>query len=364
MFQIFVLGLAAACLAGGIESSGSHDQGSNSWQPSNAPAFDYSSLGNGHYLAGLGQDHQALSQGHDIGQSFNHDGSGQAFDHGAIAGQSFGHDAGHGYQVSEQGQPKSFDVGHHGAIPSFGGSGHDFSGDSYLQAAHDFGNHGQGSFNAHGDDGHNDGHGQAVAHGDSSGEQSDESNGHHEEGNQHQQQSGPFGHTQAFILHDGGNDYGHGGQDGIHDLGVQGFSGHHFGGQQGHDFGGNLGNAEPFTVGEHTDEQHPVEVPLYKHVTVPVPKTIHVNVPKPILVGIPQPYPVKVPVNKPVAVPVETEISIPIEKVVPYPVVKHVPYPVEKHVPYKVEKTVHVHVPQPYPVKVPIYKTIHHHKDH
>ncbi|KAI8423582.1 hypothetical protein MSG28_012669 [Choristoneura fumiferana] len=354
--MICLLGLAAACLAGGIESSGSHDQGSNSWKPSNAPAFDFSTLGNGPYLAGLGQDHQALSQGHDLGQSFGHDASGgQSFDHGANGVQSFGHDAGHGYEVSEQGQPKSFDVGH-GAISSFGGSGQDFSGDSYLQAAHSFGKYGQGSFNAHGDNGgQGDGGHRQEAHGYSSGyssEQNVELNGHNEEGNQHQQQGGPLGHTQAFILHDGGNDYGHGGQEAsIHDLGVQGFGGHDFGGQQGHGFDGGLGHAEPFTVGEHTDEQHPVEVPLYKHVTVPVHRTVQVNVPKPILVGIPQPYPVKVPVNKPVAVPVETEISIPIEKVVPYPVVKHVPYPVEKHVPYKVEKTVHVHVPQPYPVK-------------
>ncbi|KAI8423585.1 hypothetical protein MSG28_012669 [Choristoneura fumiferana] len=35
--MICLLGLAAACLAGGIESSGSHDQGSNSWKPMSTP---------------------------------------------------------------------------------------------------------------------------------------------------------------------------------------------------------------------------------------------------------------------------------------------------------------------------------------
>ncbi|XP_063548104.1 filaggrin-2-like [Cydia strobilella] len=356
-----ILGLVAACAASGVESSGSHDHGDSSgWH---APALDYSNLaGNGHFLAGLSQNYQALSHGQEGGQTFEHDVSQPA--------HAFGQNTGHGYDSGNQGQSKSFDVGSQNAFPSFAASGHDFTGDTYLQAAHDFGNHDQGVYNAYAGDlnsqGGND-HGDSNSHSDG-----EESNGHSDESYGQTGSAGyspvsapAHGAAQSFILHDGGNEYGHGGQGAIvHDLGVHGLSGHDFGGQYTQEFAGGLDHAEPFTVGEHTDEQKPVEVPLYKHVTVPVQKLIHVNVPKPILVGVPQPYPVKVPVNKPVAVPVETEISIPIEKVVPYPVVKHVPYPVEKHVPFKVEKTVHVHVPQPYPVKVPIYKTIHHHKDH
>ncbi|XP_063374532.1 uncharacterized protein LOC134662195, partial [Cydia amplana] len=304
-------------------------------------------------LAGLSQDYQALSHGQDASgaHTFEHDVSQPT--------HTFGQDTGHGYDSGNQGQPKSFDVGSHNAFPSFAASGHDFTGDTYLQAAHDFGNHDQGVYNTHAEDsnGHSDD--------EKSNEHSDESDGQAGNAGDSPVSAPAHGDTQSFILQDGGNEYGHGGQGVlVQDLGVQGFSGHDFGGQYTQEFAGGLDHAEPFSVSEHADEQNPVEVPSYKHVTVPVQKLVHVNVPKPILVGIPQPYPVKVPVNKPVAVPVETEISIPFEKVVLYPVVKHVPYPVEKHVPYKVEKTVHVHVPQPYPVKVPVYKTIHHHKDH
>ncbi|XP_048007035.1 uncharacterized protein LOC125242311 isoform X3 [Leguminivora glycinivorella] len=365
-----ILGLVAACAAGGLGSSASNDHGnSNGWH---APALDYSKYsnlaGNGHFLAGLSQDYQALSHGQEAlgGHTFGHDGSQSA--------QAFGQDAshaGHGYDLGNQGQPKSFDTGSHNAFPSFASSGHDFTGDTYLQAAHDFGNHDQGVYNTHAGDLNSQGssdHGDSNHHSEAeeSNEQNEESHGQAGSAGDAPASAPAHGDVQPFILHDGGNEYGHGGQDVIfHDLGVQGLPGHNdFGVQLHQGYVGGFGHAEPFTVGEHSDEEKPVEVPLYKHVTVPVQKTVHVNVPKPILVGIPQPYPVKVPINKPVAVPVETEISIPIEKVIPYPVVKHIPYPVEKHVPFKVEKTVHVHVPQPYPVKVPIYKTIHHHKDH
>ncbi|CAK1547662.1 unnamed protein product [Leptosia nina] len=300
-FEICLLALAATCQAGFESLDGGHGQDSSGFQYS-APltsggGHDFSSQGNdysGQSQDFGGQSHGVSGEGHDFSAGQGNDytlaltqGHGQNFDQGY--GQNF--DQGHG-QNFDQGHGQ-FNVGHGPLLGNFGG-------DSYLQAAHDLGQH-QGDFS--GSDGGQQG----------------------------------YGH-QGFLLEDGGHDFGHGGHD--------------------------LGNVEAVPVGEHIDEEHPVEVPLYKHVTVPIHKPLHVNVPKPILVGVPQPYPVKVPVHKPVAVPVETEISIPIEKPVPYPVVKHIPYPVEKHVPIKIEKTVTVHVPQPYPVKIPVYKTIHHHKDH
>ncbi|XP_045507107.1 glycine-rich cell wall structural protein 1.8-like [Colias croceus] len=302
MKTFILLAFAVAACRAGFEG---YDNGGGHGQGDNG-GYQYSAplvSNGGHDFSGG----QADFSGH--GQDFS-GGHGQDFSGGHGQGNDYtlalaqGQDYGHGQQGFDLGgHGQSFDIGHGPVLNNFVG------GDSYLQAAHDLGN----QFDGH--------------QGDVSGPEHQE--GHGGDGN---------GHGQGFILEDGGQEYGHGG----------------------HDFS----NVEAIPVGEHVDEEHPVEVPNYKHVTVPIHRPLHVNVPKPILIGVPQPYPVKVPVHKPVAVPVETEISIPIEKVVPYPVVKHVPYPVEKHVPIRVEKTVHVHVPQPYPVKIPVYKTIHHHKGH
>ncbi|XP_041972126.1 uncharacterized protein LOC121728086 [Aricia agestis] len=291
------------------------------------------SSGGYHYSAPItggdfsGQDHGFSASQGDQGHDFS-GGQGHDFSGGQSAEISGGHGNDYTLALTQGGQD------FHGPQHFLGGVGlGSYGGDSYLQAAHDFGSQ---NFNG-------DGHGDVSGAGDSSHEEQGQGN--------HGQQD--FGHGQQDFGQQGQHDFGQGHQGFILQDG-----GHEYGDQ--HDFG----NVHAFPVGEHVDEEHPVQVPLYKHMTYPIPKLIHVNVPKPILVGVPQPYPVKVPVHKPVAVPVETEISIPIEKVVPYPVVKHVPYPVEKHVPIRVEKTVTVHVPQPYPVKIPVYKTIHHKGHH
>lgn len=315
--------------------------------------------GQGHNFAGSqDQGHNFPgSQDYNFGQEFtgqNHDfsgGQGYNFDGGKGGDisynlnqiQGMGH-TGHAFPSFQQFQPlqpRGFDVSGFGGHTGFGPSANNFHGDSYLQAAQELGSFDHG---AHG------GGGQEEYQQSASEEQGDQSveyvdpSGH--QGLGQQNSNGWDGQFQHMILQDAGQEFGHGD--------IQNSIGH-----EGHNL-----QSHAFPVGEHVDEESPVGIPLYKHVTYPVPKIIHVNVPKPILVGVPQPYPVKVPVHKPVAVPVETEISIPVEKVVPYPVVKQVPYPVEKHVPIKVEKTVTVHVPQPYPVKIPVYKTIHHHKHH
>ncbi|XP_047036447.1 uncharacterized protein LOC124642178 [Helicoverpa zea] len=345
--------LAVASCKAGFEGGYSNDVGGDG---GGHGGYDYSapigggadfSGGQGHNLGGLGgqsfgghdfsggQSHTlALAQGHDLGgQDFGgqfHGGFGgsgggaqYAVHEGNQGGQDFSGDS-YLLAAQESGHQLHDDAGSQGGhdLGGQGNGGHDFGGQ--ISGGHDFGGQGNGGhdFGGQGNGGHDFG-GQGG-------------NGGHDFGGQ-----GDGGHgfgPHAFPLQDAGNEYGHG---------------------DGHDF-----QAHAIPVGTHVDEEHPVEVPNYKHVTFKIPKTVHVNVPKPILIGVPHPYPVKVPVNKPVAVPVETEISIPIEKVVPYPVVKHVPYPVEKHVPIKVEKTVTVHVPQPYPVKIPVYKTIHHHKEH
>lgn len=91
-----------------------------------------------------------------------------------------------------------------------------------------------------------------------------------------------------------------------------------------------------------------------------VQRPIEVKIPHPVLVPVPQSYPIHIPVSRPVAVPLVNEIKIPIEKIVPFPVVKKVPYYVEKHVPYHVEKFITIHKKIPYPIKVPVVKTIIH----
>lgn len=368
--------------SGSSESNSASEGGSSEGHDYSAPSapsthnfaaqsqgHDY--LGQAHQFTGnQGQGHNfgiSQNQGHNFGGSQdynfgghqfagqNHDfsgGQGQKFDGGKGGDISYHlnqiHGIGHNghafpsFQQFQSLQPRGFDVSGFGGHSGFDASPNNFHGDSYLQAAQELGSFDHG---AHGLDGGQEEYQQSASEeqGDHSVEYVDPSG---QQGHEQQNSKQWEGNFQHMILQDAGNEFGHG------DI-------HHSVGDDGHDL-----QTQSFPVGEHVDVQNPVGVPLYKHVTYPVAKIIHVNVPKPILVGVPQPYPVKVPVHKPVAVPVETEISIPIEKVVPYPVVKHVPYPVEKHVPIKVEKTVTVHVPQPYPVKIPVYKTIHHHKEH
>lgn len=118
--------------------------------------------------------------------------------------------------------------------------------------------------------------------------------------------------------------------------------------------------AQAIPVSNHIEYTKHIPYPVYKQIHVPISKPVDVKIPHPVLVPVPHPYPIHIPVAQPVAVPVVKEITIPVEKIVPYPVEKHVPYPVEKHIPYPVEQHIKVHVPHPYPVKVPIIKTIYH----
>lgn len=118
--------------------------------------------------------------------------------------------------------------------------------------------------------------------------------------------------------------------------------------------------AQAIPVSNHIEYTKHIPYPVYKQIHVPISKPVDVKIPHPVLVPVPHPYPIHIPVAQPVAVPIVKEITIPVEKIVPYPVEKHVPYPVEKHIPYPVEQHIKVHVPHPYPVKVPIFKTIYH----
>lgn len=91
-----------------------------------------------------------------------------------------------------------------------------------------------------------------------------------------------------------------------------------------------------------------------------VERPVNVQIPYPVLVPQSHAYPIQIPVAKPYAVPVVREITIPIEKIVPYRMVKKTPYTVEKLVPYYLEKFVTVRKKVPYPIKVPVVKTIFH----
>ncbi|XP_050318081.1 uncharacterized protein LOC126751670 [Bactrocera neohumeralis] len=98
----------------------------------------------------------------------------------------------------------------------------------------------------------------------------------------------------------------------------------------------------------------------YERVHVPYNQSVPIHIPQPIITAVPRPYAIRVPVAKTVAVPKVQEVRIPIEKVKPFPVERPVPFIVERRVPYMVEKQVAKPVYYPYPVKVPIVKTIVH----
>uniref|UniRef100_A0A0A1XDL7 Uncharacterized protein n=1 Tax=Zeugodacus cucurbitae TaxID=28588 RepID=A0A0A1XDL7_ZEUCU len=98
----------------------------------------------------------------------------------------------------------------------------------------------------------------------------------------------------------------------------------------------------------------------YERVHVPYNHSVPIRIPQPIITAVPRPYAIRVPVTKTIAVPKVQEVRIPIEKVKPYPVERPVPFVVERRVPYMVEKQVAKPVYYPYPVKVPIVKTIVH----
>ncbi|XP_055906805.1 uncharacterized protein DDB_G0271670-like [Eupeodes corollae] len=122
-----------------------------------------------------------------------------------------------------------------------------------------------------------------------------------------------------------------------------------------------LGN--PIPISKHVEITKHVPVPIYRQVHVPFRKTVRIEIPRPVISTVPRPYPIKIPtVTKTVAVPIFREVKIPIEKVVPYPVENKVPYIVQKRVPFEVEKQIAVPKYYPFPVKVPMVRTIMHKK--
>lgn len=126
----------------------------------------------------------------------------------------------------------------------------------------------------------------------------------------------------------------------------------------------------------HTPESHKAlaGVPLSKHIEVtkhvpvthyqqqhvPYKHPVQLRVPRPVITTIPKPIPIRVPVSKTITVPRLQEVKIPVEQVKPVAVERPVPFVVERRVPYRVEKPVATPIYYPYPVKVPIVRTVVH----
>ncbi|XP_036324919.1 uncharacterized protein LOC118738107 [Rhagoletis pomonella] len=106
--------------------------------------------------------------------------------------------------------------------------------------------------------------------------------------------------------------------------------------------------------------KHIAAVTDYERIHVPYNQSVPIRIPQPVVTTIPRPYAIRVPVARNVVVPKVQEVRIPIEKVKPFPVERPVPFVVERSVPYMVEKQVAKPVYYPYPVQVPIVKTIVH----
>nr|XP_017101827.2 uncharacterized protein LOC108128655 [Drosophila bipectinata] len=113
-------------------------------------------------------------------------------------------------------------------------------------------------------------------------------------------------------------------------------------------------------LAKHIEVTRNVPVTHYQKQHVPYKQTVQMQVPKTVIAAIPKPTPIKVPVAKTVAVPQLQEVKIPIERVKPVPVERPIPFVVERRVPYRVEKPVATPVYYPYPVKVPVVRTVVH----
>ncbi|XP_023245474.1 homeotic protein proboscipedia-like [Copidosoma floridanum] len=133
------------------------------------------------------------------------------------------------------------------------------------------------------------------------------------------------------------------------------------------DFGGRHGllanrphyvQSEP--VSKHVQVSNPVVVPVYKKIGVPVFHPVRIPVFRPVTVGVPQPYPILVPMIHPVPYEVIKTIVKTVEKKVPTPIEKIIPVASEKPVPFEVIKHVPMFYEQKIPIKIPVYKTIHH----
>ncbi|XP_017874592.1 PREDICTED: ataxin-2 homolog [Drosophila arizonae] len=113
-------------------------------------------------------------------------------------------------------------------------------------------------------------------------------------------------------------------------------------------------------LSKHIEVTKHVPITHYQQIHVPYKQPLQLRIPRPVITAIPKPIPIRIPVTKAVAVPQLQEVKIPVEKVRPVPVERPVPYVVERQVPYRVEKPIATPVFYPYPVKVPVIRTVVH----
>lgn len=113
-------------------------------------------------------------------------------------------------------------------------------------------------------------------------------------------------------------------------------------------------------LAKHIEVTKHVPVTHYQQQHVPYKQTVQLRVPRPVITTIPKPIPIRVPVSKTIAVPQLQEVKIPVEQVKPVAVERPIPFVVERRVPYRVEKAVPLPIYYPYPVKVPIIRTVVH----
>lgn len=113
-------------------------------------------------------------------------------------------------------------------------------------------------------------------------------------------------------------------------------------------------------LSKHIEVTKHVPVTHYQQQHVPYKQPVQLRVPRPVITTIPKPIPIRVPVSKTIAVPQLQEVKIPVEQVKPVAVERPVPFVVERRVPYRVEKPVATPIYYPYPVKVPIVRTVVH----
>ncbi|XP_043655846.1 transcription factor SPT20 homolog [Drosophila teissieri] len=113
-------------------------------------------------------------------------------------------------------------------------------------------------------------------------------------------------------------------------------------------------------LSKHIEITKSVPITHYQKQHVPFKQNVQVQVPRTVIAAIPKPMPIKIPVAQAVAVPQMQEVKIPIERVKPVPVERPIPFVVERRVPYRVEKPVVSPVYYPYPVKVPVVRTVVH----
>ncbi|EDV94680.1 uncharacterized protein LOC6567912 [Drosophila grimshawi] len=113
-------------------------------------------------------------------------------------------------------------------------------------------------------------------------------------------------------------------------------------------------------LSKHIEITKHVPITHYQKQLVPFKQAIELRVPRPVITAIPKPIAIKIPVPRMVPVPQLQEVKIPIEKVKTYAVEQPIPFVVERRVPYRVEKAVAQPFYYPYPVKVPIVRTVVH----